>query len=119
MKLFHALQMGITAFVVAGSYLLSWSKDVTVASLYGSLVALTLSYLLRRDVARAEVYALSNPGKSMQVLYLGAALRFFVAIVAFIVGMQYLQLVPMALLAGFAITQIAYIIAAQALKRSN
>ncbi len=96
--------------VVAGAYLIFVDLDSMFAAVYGSGIAILIGFMLQLDVLRAERQAERNAAKSMAVLYVGAAQRFIMTVVAFALGMVLLKLQPLALCVGFALAQFCYVV---------
>lgn len=78
-----------------------------IAALYGGLVAMVLSWLLKRRVTRV---AGVSPGKSMMLLYLGVVQRFLLVLALFALALGVLKLDPLASIVGFGLGQLGYVI---------
>jgi ATP synthase protein I len=81
----------------------------SAAVVYGGAAAMASAWLLARRVRRAAELARTAPGHETAVLYVGAVQRFLLLLAAFVIGMGQLGLAPVALLAGFAVAQLAYL----------
>lgn len=109
----------LASVVIAIGFLIGVGAAQGRSALYGGLVAVTLTVLLSRGVRRAEVSAVSDPRKSMMILYVGAVQRFVLALVAFALGLAVLKLEPMAVFIGFAAAQFSYLINARGTAHSK
>lgn len=82
-----------------------------IAALYGGLVAMVLSWMLKRRVTRvADDSAGVSAGKSMLLLYLGVVQRFLLVLALFALALGVLKLDPLASIAGFGLGQLGYVI---------
>ena len=79
------------------------------SSIYGTFISIILTTLLRWGVERAAQAAETNKKAGMGLLYMGAAVRFVLALVLFGVGLAALNLAPLPLVIGFCLTQAAYV----------
>lgn len=102
--------------IALGFFLYTSATEAIWASLYGSGIALGMSFMLQADVRKAARFSVAQPGKSMRVLFLGAAIRFLAVIAAFVLGLQFLGLLPVELLVGFGLTQLCYVFIGHAQK---
>jgi ATP synthase protein I len=87
-------------------------EDAALAAGYGGVIALVNAWLMVRRVTRASQLAEVNPTSGTFTLYFGAVERFVFVLVGMGVGLGYLRLDPLPLLATFALAQVTYIIAA-------
>ncbi|MCI0504871.1 MAG: ATP synthase subunit I [Gammaproteobacteria bacterium] len=90
------------AFLVKGA----WES---VAALYGGLASLCITILLLWGIKRATEAAKDNPGKSMRILYAGAAQRFLLVLGLLAMGIALFKLDPIAMCTGFALAQLSYL----------
>ena len=58
---------------------------------------------------RANEFALSDPKKSMMILYIGAVVRFATVLIMLGIGLGVLKLEPLAVFVGFALAQASYL----------
>ncbi len=110
-----ALQVAAGAVVAAGFFVAQGPAGGAGAA-YGAAAALLVTFLLGRGVARAAAAAGTDRGRSLRILYMGAAARFFLILGLFAAGLWLLQLPPLALVSGFAAGQAAYLLRARALR---
>ena len=80
-----------------------------LSALYGGLASVLLALISIKGFKRANEFALSDPKKSMMILYIGAVVRFAAVIVVLGIGLGLLKLEPMAVLIGFVLAQISYL----------
>jgi F0F1-type ATP synthase assembly protein I len=92
------------AFVGAGNPV--WDA---LSVLYGGLTSVLLALISIGGFRRANEYALSDPKKSMMILYIGAVVRFAAVIVVLGVGLGVFKLEAMAVFIGFALAQTSYL----------
>lgn len=97
----------LSSVVVAGAFFVQGVWYATSA-LYGGLASVIIAWLMSRGFKRASQASLQNLGKSMAILYLGAAQRFLLVIILLGTGFWVFKLVPIAIISGFAIAQISY-----------
>jgi ATP synthase protein I len=107
-----ALQLAVACMAVIGFLWFGATAWSALSAGCGGLVSVSILLLLRRGVYRASVTALARPARTMTVLYLGALQRFIAVILLFGIGLGVLGLEPKSMVAGFALTQISYIIRA-------
>jgi len=78
-----------------------------LAAMYGAMVCVATTLLLLWGVSRASKAAAESPGKSMTILYAGAAQRFLLVLALLGTGLALLKLHPLGLLFGYVITQFS------------
>ncbi len=78
-----------------------------IAALYGGLVAMALTWLLKRRVSRVTQ---AGSGKSTALLYLGVVQRFLLVLALFALALGVLKLDPLASIVGFGLSQLGYVI---------
>ena len=76
---------------------------------YGGLTSVVLALLSIRGFKRANENVLSDPRKSMMILYIGAVQRFVAVLVLLGIGLGAFKLTPLAVFIGFALTQASYL----------
>ena len=99
----------IISVIVAAVFLVKGVWE-SVAALYGGIASLCITMLLLWGIERATEAAKDNPGKSMRILYAGAAQRFLVVIGLLAMGIALFKLNPIAMCVGFALAQLSYLI---------
>ena len=87
------------------------------SAIFGALISMASALWLGRGVKRAEVNAISDPKRSMAMLYLGAVQRFVLVIALFILGLSFLKLDPLAMGAGFGLAQLGFVIQFKSLSK--
>jgi hypothetical protein len=80
-----------------------------LSAFYGGLASVLLALISIRGFKRANELALSDPHKSMMILYIGAVVRFAAVIVVLGIGLGAIKLEPMAVFIGFALAQTSYL----------
>lgn len=109
------LQVICTLAAIAGFSL--WKGLlVGAAAGFGGGIGLASTLLLRYGVKKATLKSAENPAAGMQVLYVGAAVRFFLVLVLFAIALAVFKLDPLALFCGFALVQASYFFGAKQLK---
>ena len=83
-----------------------WSA---LSAYYGGLTSVVLALLSIRGFKRANEIALSEPKKSMMILYIGAVQRFVAVLVLLGLGLGLFRLEPLAVLIGFVLAQASYL----------
>ena len=73
-------------------------------------MSICISLLLLRGIQRANDAAKEDPGKSMRILYRGAVQRFVLVLALIAMGIALLKLSPLAVVTGFALAQIGYLL---------
>jgi len=102
-----ALQFVLVSAVV-GFFLMTGDPLAAQAAAYGGAMALLIAWMLGRRALLAAEVAKTQPGREMLVIYTGAVQRFVAVLVLFGLGMGWLNLQPVPLLAAFAIAQLAH-----------
>lgn len=95
------------AALVAAVFVFVSGLQFGVAAFYGGSVALFLTWLRKRGIARVIK---SDPGKSMLRLYLGMAQRFLCVLALFALALAVLKLDPLASIIGFGLSQLGYVL---------
>lgn len=98
----------ILILALAGVSFLVYGKSPALAALYGGGIALINSLLMIRRVSKANKVLSKDPRSDVVSLYLGALERFVFTFAAMALGMGWLGINPLALLAGFALAHFAY-----------
>lgn len=101
------LQILISGLTAAGFFAAKglWGAQ---SALYAGTVSVIGTYLLARRIERAGRVAHQNPGKSLRILYIGAAQRFVLLAVLLGLGLVLFKFDPLALVVGLALTQLAF-----------
>jgi ATP synthase protein I len=79
------------------------------AALYGGGIVMFNVWMTSRRMRTATEIAKMAPGKEVLIFYLAAILRFVFTLGFFILGMGWLQLPPIPMLAAFAVAHLGYI----------
>jgi len=101
------VQLTVTT-IVALLFLIQGAWDALSAG-YGGLASVFLALLSIRGFKRANEHALSDPKRSMLILYIGAVQRFVAVVVLLAIGLGGLKLEPLAVFIGFALAQASYL----------
>jgi len=110
------LQLIMTLLAAAG-FFAGQGFYAAQAAVFGGLTSVLSTLLLSYGVKRATESATQNPAKSAAILYFGAAQRFLLVLVCFAFGLAILKLYPLGVFAGFALTQVAYVISMTMFKK--
>ncbi|MES1981222.1 MAG: ATP synthase subunit I [Pseudomonadota bacterium] len=86
----------------------SWAA---LSAWYGGMAAVALAFLLNRRIRRAGNVAEHSQKRGMIILYAGLAQRFMLMMLLLGLGLVQFKLYPLAVIAGFALTQLGYLIA--------
>jgi len=86
-----------------------WQFDVVVAKavLYGGLIAIINSLQLLRHLRRAERMAGSDANQNVRIFYICATERLIMTIMLFAMGLGVLKLLPLPVMSGFILGQLA------------
>lgn len=99
--------------VVALGFMLGVDVQGAQSALFGMSVSIASALLLSRGVMRASSTMQTDKNKGMLILYLGAVQRFIMVLALFALGVAYLNLQPVAMIAAFGAAQMAYIFLAR------
>ena len=99
----------IVSIIVAVVFLTKGTWE-SLAAVYGGLVSICISILLLWGIQRANDAAKDDPGKSMRILYIGAVQRFVAVLALIALGIALFKLSPIAIVTGFALAQIGYLL---------
>jgi F0F1-type ATP synthase assembly protein I len=80
-----------------------------LSALYGGLASVLLALISIMGFTQANEFALSDPKKSLMILYIGAVVRFAAVIVVLGIGLGFIELEPKAMIVGFVLAQISYL----------
>ncbi len=111
------VQLLVTAVVAAFFFGIELFSNETVndsvwgalSALYGGLASVLLALISIGGFKRANEIALSDPHRSMMILYIGAVVRFAAVIIVLGIGLGAIKLEPMAVFIGFALAQTSYL----------
>ena len=102
-------QLSLVAVTIIAAFL--WrGQFAALSALYGGAIVLVNSLLLAWRVRGAGAM---DGNRVVMAMYLGAAQRFAVAAVGFALGIGWLGLAPLPMIAAFALAQFGYAIAAK------
>lgn len=105
------LQLGVSLVVAAGFFLKDGSQEA-ISAFYGGLVSVISATMLSRGILSAGRKAPESAKTSQVILYLGAVVRFVLVLALFGIGLGVLKLAPIAVIAGFVITQLVFVLMA-------
>jgi len=108
------LQIIIAALVALVFGILQGGLMPAISALYGGLISVSTSWLLRRGVLKANEIAQQDPKSGMVALYVGAVQRFILVAVLLGVGLGLLGIDALAAIIGFGLAQVAYAIVMRA-----
>ncbi len=98
----------VTSTIVALLFLIQGQWEA-LSAFYGGLASIFLALLSIRGFKRANEHALTDPKRSMLILYIGAVQRFVAVVVLLAIGLGSLKLDAMAVFIGFALAQASYL----------
>jgi len=98
----------VLGLITAAIVLAFWGGSDALAALFGAAIAVLNSLTLAFSLERAAAQAASEPGKAARRLFFGFVGRLILVVVMLALAMGWLQLHPLPLVAGFAMTQVAY-----------
>ena len=99
----------ILTFIVALAYLAFQNINGFFAALFGGSITLSGTVLMAWRISRAGEAASTEKQQGYIEIYIGAIQKFVLTLVLMALGMGYLQLNPLAILVGFAVTQLSFI----------
>lgn len=106
------LMQSVAAGCVAILAGLIYGSGAAVAAIYGGLVALIMTSMLAWRIDQA-----ARSSRALRWLVLGAAERMIVVGIAFAIGIGWLRLIPVPVLIGFGVAELAYYLAAGPMRR--
>jgi ATP synthase protein I len=109
MTLVVAVAFFVFGFVFALPHSAGQGLWDALSATYGGLTSVLLALLSIRGFRRANAIALSDPKKSMMILYVGAVQRFVAVLVMLGIALGALKLAPIAVFIGFALAQAGYL----------
>lgn len=109
MTLVVAVAFFVYGFVFALPHSAGQGLWDALSATYGGLTSVLLALLSIRGFRRANAIALSDPKKSMMILYVGAVQRFVAVLVMLGIALGALKLAPIAVFIGFALAQAGYL----------
>ncbi len=101
------IYQAVITVLAAAAFTLMGGLWPGIAAFYGGLVAMTLTWLLKRRVSSV---AEASPTKGMLLLYLGVVQRFLLVLALFALALGVLKLDPLASIVGFGLGHTAYVI---------
>ena len=102
------VQVALTLIIALG-YLVLQNISGLFAALYGGSVTLAGTLLMAWRIVRAGEAAATEKQQGYIEIYIGALQKFILTLVLMAIGMGYLKLDPLAILVGFAVTQLSFI----------
>lgn len=90
-----------------------WGDAALLPAFYGGAVAMSNTMMLSKRMVQASEIAKDSPQHSLYLIAFGAVQRFVFVLLALGFGLGYLGLLPLPLLATFAVAQLIYLVAAQ------
>lgn len=97
-----------TSTIVALLFLIQGQWEA-LSAFYGGLASIFIALLSIRGFKRANEHALTDPKRSMLILYIGAVQRFVAVVVLLAIGLGGLKLEALAVFVGFALAQASYL----------
>ncbi|MFQ5470843.1 MAG: ATP synthase subunit I [Gammaproteobacteria bacterium] len=95
------------ATVVAAGFLFAKGALHAQSAVYGGLISLISALLLGYGIEKAAQQG-SKSGQA--ILYAGAAFRFVLVLVMFVIGLSIFKLEPLATVTGFILTQLSFLV---------
>jgi F0F1-type ATP synthase assembly protein I len=97
--------------LVAIGFVIGTEKYVAgLAALYGAAITMLNSWMMHWRLKRATQTAQGNSIQSQFHLYIGFIERIVFAVVLIMVGIKFLNLMPVPLVAAFVVTQLGFLI---------
>ena len=95
--------------IIALLALIFGNTNAMIATLYGGSITLIATLLMAWRIGRAGEVAYNDKQQGYIEIYIGAIQKFILILVLMAIGMGYLKLNPLAILIGFAVTQLSFI----------
>ena len=104
----HLLKMQVVILVVVSLFFL-WlqGNSAAMASFFGGFIAIANTLLQRWHLIKAATQAKSDASLNLRKAYRCIAERWLLTIILFAVGFGVLALLPLPLMTGFIVTQLA------------
>ena len=99
-------QVVITVLAAMGSALMAGALS-GISALYGGMVAVLLTWLLKRRVG--AIANTAEPNSNMLSLYIGVVQRFLLALAMFALALGVLKLDPLPCVISFGLCQFGYV----------
>ena len=113
------IQAGLVLFAAIGSFYYFGSHAVP-ATLFGGAIAMANAFLLSRRLEQASDLAENNPNAGALTLYVGVIQRFVFTLIMFAVGIKAIGLIPpVAIIIGFGVAQLGFMICGSTQKKSG
>jgi ATP synthase protein I len=109
----RVVQVQSAILLAAGGVSLLHSPHAALSSVAGVAVAMILAWMLRRSMARATELAVEAPQRSMNTMYLGAAVRFVSLLVLMAAGLGLFGFDARFMVAAFVLAMVAGVLAAR------
>ncbi len=102
------IQLTLT-FIIALSYLIFYSLYGFLGAVYGGSITLTGTLLMAWRISRAGEAGSTEKQQGYIEIYTGVVQKFILTLVLMAFGMGILKMDPLAILLGFAVTQLSFI----------
>ena len=104
----HLLKVQLVVLVITVLIILWWQgNSASIACFYGGGIAIANTLLQRWYLISAAINAKSDAGMNLRKAYRCVLERWCLTIILFAVGFKVLALMPMPLMTGFILTQLA------------
>ncbi len=100
----------VLSIITALAFAVYSGWPAAAAALYGGGIAVLSALWMGYRIRRAGGASKEDISSGAIMIYGGVALKFIFAIAAFAIGMGLLKLAPLLIIAGFAVTQLGYLI---------
>ncbi len=102
-------QLLITA-LVAGVFFYISGYSGLISAVAGGAISLITTLLLWGSMSWSSYVSRQSPGASQIIIYASAAFRFIMVLVMFVVCLKVFELSPLAVVIGFCLAQLAYVV---------
>ncbi len=109
----RVVQVQLALLVLFAGAAFFHSPHAALSAAAGVVVAMVLAWMLRRSMARATELAVESPQQSMNMMYLGAAVRFVALLALMAAGLGLLGLDARFMVGAFVAAMIAGVLAAR------
>ncbi len=103
--------LALWAAAVSLFFLYAQGEFAAQSALFGVFIVFFNVWLTQRKIKIAIFLAQNSPEQAVGTLYLAAVQRFAFTLLFFIIGMSWIQLMPIPMLVAFAVAQFSYFFA--------
>ncbi|HFD11872.1 MAG TPA: ATP synthase subunit I [Crenotrichaceae bacterium] len=103
----------LIAIIVAGGFFFIEGYHGSVSAVAGGIISIVTTLILWGGMNWSSSVSRHNPNVSQVILYVSAAFRFVMVLVMFVICLKVFELAPLAVVVGFSLAQLAYLVNAR------